>query len=72
MKIKFIASEVSKDQINWGGNDDPTGLLKVGEEYELDHADIRSQSTRIFLKDFPGKQFNVVWFDVDDLNTLRN
>jgi hypothetical protein len=58
-------------QIEWGGNADPVGLLVVGQEYELDHADVRSQSTRIFLKDFPGKQFNSVWFDIDDVNLLN-
>ena len=47
MKLKYVAESVSKAQINWGGNDDPTGLLEVGKEYEVAYADVRSQSTRI-------------------------
>ncbi len=70
MLIKYIAEEVSEIQIQWGGNTNPSGLLVVGQDYELDYADVRSQSTRIFLKDFPGKQFNSVWFDIEDVNKL--
>lgn len=70
MLIKFIAEKVTQVQIDWAGNADPAGLLVVGQEYELDYADVRSQSTRIFLKDFPGKQFNSVWFDIDDVRKL--
>ena len=70
MLVKYTAEKVSQAQIDWASNDDPTGLLVVGQEYDLDYADVRSQSTRIFLKDFPGKQFNSVWFDIPDMNKL--
>ena len=70
MKIKFIEEKVSKDQINWGGHSDPSGVLEVGKEYELDRAEVHSQHTKIFLKEFPGKSWNSVWFDIDDVMKL--
>lgn len=62
-KVKFIEESASIAQIRWGGNDDPNGVLEVGEEYTVDHTDVRSSHTKLFLKEFPGKQFNTVWFE---------
>ena len=63
--IKFIAESVSKAQINWGNNVDPKNILYPGMSYEVDRIEIHSQSTGVFLKAFPGKKFNGVWFDID-------
>ena len=62
MLLKFIAENVSQAQINWGGHNDPRGVLEVGKEYEIAYADVRSSHTKIFLKDFPMASFNSVWF----------
>ena len=70
MKIKFIAKNVSKDQIDWGSHCDPRGVLIFGQQYELERAEVHSQHTKIFLKEFPGKSWNSVWFDIDDVMTL--
>lgn len=69
MNLKFTAKKVSQMQIDWGSHDDPKDL-EYGKDYELDHAVVRSQHTKIFLKEFPGKSFNSVWFDIDDVNEL--
>lgn len=62
-KVKFIEDDVSTHQINWGGHDDPSGILSIGAEYTIDYTDVRSSHTKVFLQEFPGKQFNSVWFD---------
>lgn len=48
-----------EEQIQWGGNTDPRGVLKEGEIYELHYSEVRSWSTRIWLKGIKG-QFNVL------------
>jgi len=70
MKIKFIAKNVFKDQINWGSHCDPRGVLVVDRDYELAHSEVHSQHTKIFLTEFPGKSWNSVWFDIDDVMKL--
>lgn len=64
-KAKFIEENVSENQIRWGNNADPRDILKLGQFYEIDRIDVHSQSTGIFLKEFPGKKFNSVWFDCE-------
>ena len=70
MKVKFIENNVSVMQINWGSHSDPRGVLIFGQQYELERAEVHSQYTKIFLKDFPGKSWNSVWFDIDDVTKL--
>ena len=62
-KVKFIEDSPSKGQINWGGHDSPIGVLNVGSEYTIERTDVRSSHTKVFLKEFPDKQFNSVWFE---------
>lgn len=62
MKLKFMGN-VSDAQVNWGGNDDPRGLLAEGACYEVANVDIRSSHTKITLTDFPGRVFNSVHFE---------
>jgi len=61
VKVRFDGN-VTKDQIRWGCHTDPSSLLHEGEEYVVDHTEVRSSHTRVFLKEFPGKHFNSVWF----------
>ena len=67
-KVKYIEENPSKAQIRWGGNVDPTGFLVVGMDYTIDKLIRKSSHTKVFLKEFPGKQFNSVWFE----NTIIN
>lgn len=65
-KVKFIEKFPSKEQIQWGGHEDPGGLLMVGVDYDIDKIEVRSHHTRVFLKGFAG-YFNSVWFeDIND------
>jgi hypothetical protein len=68
--VKFIEEDVTNAQISYGGNCDPVGLLELGRMYEVDYADVRSSRTSVYLKGFPGKSFNSVWFDIDDVCKL--
>lgn len=58
--IKFLGC--SKEQIQWGSNDDPTDILVVGETYKVNKVEIHSQHTKISLEGVVGR-FNSVCFD---------
>lgn len=61
-KVVFTEKNVSRAQINWGSHADPREILKVGQQYIIDHTDVRSYHTKVFLVGFQGKSFNSVWF----------
>ncbi len=63
--IVYKEKEPTQHQIKWGGNTDPKGLLEVGKKYEVEGIEVHSWHTKVFLTDFPGKQFNSIWFDRD-------
>ena len=50
------------DQVKWGNNDDPRGLLVDCEIYEVEESEEHSQHTKYTLKGFPDKKFNSVHF----------
>ena len=49
----------SKEQIRWGNNDDPTGILSLGKEYVVEDVEIRSQHTKLTVL---GNRYNSVCF----------
>ncbi len=51
----------SREQINWGSNDDPSKYCEEGFVYHVSHVDVRSSHTKIMLKGIPGK-FNSICF----------
>lgn len=55
-------SEVSTEQVNWGSNDDPRGILIEGETYEVLRSEMHTWHTKMILKAFPEKKFNSVHF----------
>jgi hypothetical protein len=59
--VKFLGC--TPDQVRWGNNDDPTGILFVGDSYYVEHVEVHSQHTKIELRGVTGK-FNSVCFDV--------
>ncbi len=59
--VKFLGC--SKEQIQWGNNDDPNPHLFVGDKYYVEHVHIHSQHTKIELRGVRGK-FNSVCFEV--------
>ncbi|MFH1236753.1 MAG: hypothetical protein V1685_07565 [Parcubacteria group bacterium] len=59
--VTFLGG-ASQSQINWGSHDDPKGCLIPGGQYVIARIEIRSWHTKVFLKEFPGKEFNGLWF----------
>ena len=57
-------SEATDDQVNWGYCQDPRGVLKLGETYEIDRVDVHGWHTKLFLVGVDsGRGFNSVNFD---------
>jgi hypothetical protein len=61
MKMVYTG-EACDDQVRWGGNDDPRGLLEQGKAYDVEKIEVHSYHTKVFLVEFPGKKFNSVHF----------
>ena len=59
--VKFLGC--SQEQIRWGSNDDPTGILIVGDKYFVEKVNVHSQHTKVELRGVKGK-FNSVCFEV--------
>jgi hypothetical protein len=52
----------SQNQINWGSNDDPRGILIEGDLYYVEKVEIHSQHTKLTLRGVSGR-FNSVCFE---------
>ena len=61
-KVKFVGP-VSKEGIKWDNHKDPRDLLQLNSEYTIDHTEVHSWHTKVFLAEHPGKSFNSVWFE---------
>ncbi len=61
----------SKEQVAWGCNDDPNGILFVGDKYYVEHVWVHSQHTKIELRGVLKLKFNSVCFEVVH-DTRRN
>lgn len=59
--VMFIGA--SKEQISWGGNNDPNEFLKEGDLAVIESVEVHSWHTKLYLKGIPGK-FNSVSFKV--------
>lgn len=59
-KIKYVGC--SDEQKNWGGNDDPRGVLEEGLNYTVAEIEIHSWHTKVSLDGVNGK-FNSACFD---------
>lgn len=60
--VKYIGA--SDEQVNWGGNDDPRGLLTVGTYYIVKREEIHSWHTKFELLGYEGKVFNSTSFEL--------
>ena len=58
--VRFIGC--SKEQIQWGNNSDPTGILIVGDKYYVEHVEVHSYHTKLTLRGVYGR-FNSVCFE---------
>ena len=59
-KVRYIGCD--DDQIKWGNNSDPRGILVLGNIYEVEKKEVHSWHTKIFLSGIKGK-FNSVCFE---------
>jgi len=66
--VKFIGC--SPEQVAWGNNDNPNGMLFLGDKFHVEHVYVHSQHTKIELRGVKGK-FNSVCFEVI-YDTRRN
>jgi hypothetical protein len=58
--VKFTGC--TKEQVQWGNNTDPKGILIVGDKYYVEHVEVHSQHTKLTLRGVLGK-FNSVCFE---------
>lgn len=59
-KVRYTGA--SDEQVAWGGNDDPRGVLRVGEVYEVEREEVHKWHTKYSLKGIEGR-FNSVCFE---------
>ena len=53
------------EQVKWGGNNDPRGVLKKEELYTVTNVEVHKYHTKLRLEGFPNLQFNSVHFQHD-------
>jgi len=61
-KVKFIGG--TKDQHNWGNNDDPNGILVVGQIYTVKRTEVHTWHTKVYLQEVPGRYNSVCFKEV--------
>jgi hypothetical protein len=67
MKYKFTGA--TDAQVNWGGNDDPREVMKVGDIVTLNgDPEVHLWHTKMSFKEHPGKKFNSVSFEKVEYN----
>jgi hypothetical protein len=59
---KVVCVNQSKDTANWGSNSNPE-LLEIGKVYTVDHTEIHSWHTKVYLVELPGYKFNSSHFN---------
>jgi len=62
MKAKYTGATI--EQIRWGNNDDPRGLLEEGRIYEVLEKEVHSWHTKLKLKGFSSMKFNSANFEL--------
>jgi hypothetical protein len=59
-QVKYLGS--IEEQVRWGSNDNPKGLLFEGDVYYVERVEIHSWHTKLYLRGIRGK-FNSVCFE---------
>ena len=60
-KIKYV--DDNPDAVRWGGNDNPAGILKIGETYTVFGVVVHAWHTKVYLEEKPGFRFNSAHFE---------
>ncbi len=63
MMVRFMGA--TDQQVKWGNNDDPRGILKIGSIYEISEVEVHNWHTKIYLVSSidDGLKFNSVCFE---------
>lgn len=59
--VAYIGCSI--EQIKWGGNDSPEGILNIGQQYVVEKVEPHTWHTKIHLKGIPGR-YNSVCFEI--------
>lgn len=59
-KVKYVGT--CDEAVKWGSNTDPRGLLSEGEIYTVDHTEVHTWHTKVYLEGVDGK-FNSTAFE---------
>lgn len=59
-QVKYLGH--TEEQVRWGSNDNPKGLLFEGDVYYVERVEIHSWHTKLYLRGVYGK-FNSVCFE---------
>lgn len=59
-KVRYTGS--IEEQVRWGNNDNPTGVLIEGDVYYIERVEIHTWHTKLYLRGVYGK-FNSVCFE---------
>ena len=62
IKVKYKGC--SDDQVRWGSNDDPRGILVIGKEYSVQKMEVHSWHTKYWLWEHPNNKFNSANFEM--------
>ena len=65
-KVKFVGC--TKEQIDWGNNDDPKNLLHEKEIYIIDDIDVHKSHTKLTLQGIKGSFNSVCFIPIDKPN----
>ena len=57
--VKYIGS--SREQVSWGNNSDPNGILVKGKEYIVEDTEVHTSHTKLVLAGYNGK-YNSISF----------
>lgn len=52
--------QATDEQVRWGSNDDPRGILEIGRVYEIERVEPHSYHTKYWIA---GRKYNSVHFE---------
>jgi len=61
---KVVYTGATDEQVRWGSNDDPRGILVEGNTYTVARVEVHSWHTKVWLEEYPGLKFNIVHFEL--------
>lgn len=60
-QVRYLGS--TEEQVRWGSNDNPEGLLFEGDVYCVERVEIHSWHTKLYLRGIGGGKFNSTCFE---------